>query len=322
MQIFNPLQYVAIDLANHVGLDKKLWQERIQWVKDNIDCLEDLVPTDPKTKYLYLKALQVFRNPSQPTGFIMALDSTNSGAQIMAVLGKCGVSARTCNVVNTGNREDLYGNIMNQIGTVNISRQDVKEAIVPMMYGSKAKPKELFGEGTPELEAFLQAVEKTVPILGEMRSLAKYCWNPEAIEHSWVMPDGHHVVLPSTVIQKIRVEILGTSYTYQWEEIGPDENSTPLLAHIVHAVDGYVAREMVRRANEAGFQLAHIHDSMWCAPKYMNQVRQFYKDILIQLAQSYLLEDIVSQLVGEPTKLTYTHPDLWREMEDAEYMLS
>lgn len=63
-------------------------------------------------------------------------------------------------------------------------------------------------------------------------------------------------------------------------------------------------------------------DSFWCAPKYMNHVRQFYKDILIEIAKSYLLEDIVSQLVGEPTKLTYTHPELWREMEDAEYMLS
>jgi DNA-directed RNA polymerase len=79
---------------------------------------------------------------------------------------------------------------------------------------------------------------------------------------------------------------------------------------------------MVRRANKAGFKLAHIHDSYWCSPVHMGEVRQFYKDILIEIAKSNLLEDICSQIAGEKINLSFTHPDLWKDMEDAEYMLS
>lgn len=258
MQTFNARQYVAIDLANHAGLDKAPWNERIQWVKDNINQLNQLVPDDPKSKFLYIKALEAL-NSTEPTGFIMALDSTNSGAQVMSVLGKCGVSARTCNVINTGNREDLYGNIMSQVASVGITRQQVKEAVVPMMYGSKAAPKELFGEGTKELTVFTQAVENTVPILGEMMALMKSIWQPDAKWHEFTMPDGHVVRLPTMVLHTERIRMSTTSFTYQWKDIGTSENSTSLLANVVHSTDAYISREMVRRANNVGFKLAHIH---------------------------------------------------------------
>jgi hypothetical protein len=211
---------------------------------------------------------------------------------------------------------------MDQVKSVGITRQQVKDAIVPMMYGSKAAPRELFGEGTKELAAFNHAVENTVPILGEMAALAKEVWNPEAKFHEFTLPDGHHVCLPTMVTHTKRIEVFDTSFTYQWKDIGTSENHTSLLANIIHSVDGYVAREMVRRSNEAGFELAHIHDSFWCSPVYMNQVRQFYKDILIEIAKSNLLEDILSQITGESITLNYTHPDLWMSMSDAEYMLS
>jgi hypothetical protein len=232
MQTFNPLQYLAIDIANHVGLDKAPWSERIQWVKDNMDNLESLVPNDPKSKFLYIKAVDTLRNIDKPTGFIMALDSTNSGVQIMAALGKCAVSARTCNLVNTGKREDLYGNILNQVGSSGITRQQIKEAIIPMLYGSKAAPKKLFGEGTKQLQAFVYAVEKTVPILGEMKALMDSCWDINKKYHQFTMPDGHVVRLPTMVLHHERIEIADTSFTYQWKDVGVSEDSTSLLANV------------------------------------------------------------------------------------------
>lgn len=231
MQQFNAVQYLAIDIANQYGLDKLTWDERIQWVKDNTDDLEQLVPEDNKTKYLYLKAVNVFRNLDKPTGFTMALDATASGVQVMAALGKCGTSALACNLINTGKREDLYSTIMNK-ATSNISRDKVKEAVIPMMYGSKAAPRDTFGEGTPELKVFLQAVEDTVPILAEMQGLLDACWNSSAEYHSYSLPDGHVVVLPTMVDQAKRVEVFGTSYTYHWKEVGTDSNTTSLLANV------------------------------------------------------------------------------------------
>jgi hypothetical protein len=320
MQQFNSYTWLAIDLANHAGMDKLTWDERIQWVKDNDHQLESLVP-EGKTKYLYIKALDMFRNPRK-SGYIMALDASASGIQIMAALGKCGVSAKTCNLINTGKREDLYGNIMNQLTNTSITRDEVKDALVPMMYGSIKAPKETFGEGTPELKAFLYAVEKTVPILGEIGGLLKQCWDSDALAHSFTLPDGHVVILPTMIHKMKRIEVFGTSFTYRWKDIGTDENSTSLLANVVHSVDAYVSREMVRRANKAGFQLAHIHDSFWTHPKYMNQIRIFYRDIVAEIAASDLLEDIVEQLTGQRIELSYTHPELYQDILESEYMLS
>ena len=324
MQQFTAYEYLLIDVANHAGLDKKLWDERTHWTKSNMGDLESLEPDDPKTVHLYRKAVNVLRNIDKPTGFIMALDSTNSGAQVMAALGKCGKSAMTCNLINTGNREDLYGSILNKTKNTTISRQTIKEAIIPMLYGSKAKPIELFGEGTAELKAFNQAVHDSLPVLGEMRALMDMCWNSEALKHQFVMPDGHVVVLPTMVTNSMRVRMLElkTSFTYVWKENAPDTNSTALLAHVTHATDAYVAREMVRRCNRAGFQVAHIHDSLWTRPGHMNQIRQFYVDILVEIAKSNLLEDIMEQLIGKKVELEYTGIDLWKSIKDSEYALS
>ena len=188
-----------------------------------------------------------------------------------------------------------------------------------MFYGSKAVPKRVFGEGTDELKAFNQAVEHTVPILGEMMALMKQCWNPSNTHHCFTLPDGHKVVLPTLVDKSMRVEILGSSFTYKYQEIGTDANATSLLANAIHACDSYIAREMVRRCP---FELVHIHDSFWTACNNFNTVRQTYIDILVEIAKSNLLEDICSEITGSPVKLEYTDPKLYEEIELCEYALS
>ena len=35
MQTFSPIEYMAIDIANHFGLDKQPWEARIAWFKEN-----------------------------------------------------------------------------------------------------------------------------------------------------------------------------------------------------------------------------------------------------------------------------------------------
>ena len=41
MQTFTGYQYIKIDVANHFGLDKETFEDRIQWVDTHIDDLED-----------------------------------------------------------------------------------------------------------------------------------------------------------------------------------------------------------------------------------------------------------------------------------------
>lgn len=75
-----PIDYICIDLANCYGLDKLLFEDRIQWVKDNFNNLEDFIDT-AEDKPLYIKALHALRASvlGQPIGHLVALDATCSG---------------------------------------------------------------------------------------------------------------------------------------------------------------------------------------------------------------------------------------------------
>ena len=80
MKQFNPIQYLAIDIANHWGLDKETYETRIQWVKDNIDNLKSY-QSQAEEPILYAKTVNALRLSQQglPTGHTVALDSVCSG---------------------------------------------------------------------------------------------------------------------------------------------------------------------------------------------------------------------------------------------------
>lgn len=328
MQQFNPMQYMAIDVANCLGMDKLLWDERIQFVKDNISCLEYLIPENPKEKYLAVKAVKNFRLAQKgiPVNHIMALDSTNSGVQIMSLLTLDSFSASACNLIFTGKREDLYQSVLNQLKGVKLSRQQIKEVIIPMLYGSKMAPSEAFGEGTKQERAFIAAVEAAVPALSDCRDIITDCWDSDAKFHSWVLPDGHTAYCPvlESFDYKVEAEELSERFTFVQKEVEPSTNSTSLLANVIHSLDAYIVREMVRRLYKLGIQLGVIHDSFWASPIHMQVVRETYLQILVEMVHMDLLNDIVFQLTGEKDTIEYDEDrdEFAEKVANAEYALS
>lgn len=57
MKKFSGWEYLLIDLANQFGLDKLVFEERIQWATDNLGQLEALAE-QAETQPLYHKAMQ------------------------------------------------------------------------------------------------------------------------------------------------------------------------------------------------------------------------------------------------------------------------
>ena len=80
MKQFNPMQYLAIDISNQMGKDKLNFEDRIQWVKDNINYLEDY-QDQAEEPILYYKAVNALRDAQagKPIGHTVALDASNSG---------------------------------------------------------------------------------------------------------------------------------------------------------------------------------------------------------------------------------------------------
>ena len=260
MKEYLPLDYLCIDIANHFGLDKLLFEDRIKWVKDNYAQLEELADK-ADVKPLYLKAVHELRNvvAGKPTGHIVQLDATCSGIQLLSAMAGCVRGADATGLVSH-KRADAYTDVtreMNKIlqlrgmSTIVVPRKDVKRAMMTSVYGSTAVPKEVFGEGDL-LEVFYSAVAVVAPAAFELMTALLHTWQPYALQHSWVMPDNHHVMIKVLEQKETRIEVdelnHATFTTYVTINQGT-EKGVANVANVTHSVDAYVLRSVIRRAS-------------------------------------------------------------------------
>jgi len=257
MDMFSGIDYLRIDIANNAGVDKVSFEERIAWVHEYEEVLEDIVDI-AKKPFQYLAAVMAYRDAQRgiPTGHLVEMDAGASGCQMMAVLTGCKTTAK-----NTG----LTGDICNDLYTittkemsllmgkdVNIARDPVKKAQMTFMYGSKLKPKEVFGDGTDEYNAFHKANQTVAPGACELRDILISAWNPWALHHEWTMPDGFDVFLPTMVQQDVKIEVDeagGAAFVYRHSINKGTEKGLSLAANVCHASDSLVVRELSRRCN-------------------------------------------------------------------------
>lgn len=335
MTEFSGLEYILIAISNAFGMDKDLWEDRLDWATKKLRSRNRagmyLLCEHADEPLLMRNAINAYYDAieGKPTGFLMSLDATASGPQLLACMMDCRVTARQVNLINTGERNDCYTNmakIMSKAIGYKLWRGDIKEALMTSFYGSRAEPKNVFGADTPELEEFYKTRDSLFPGAVEAMQDIESCWDCTALVHKWRLPDGHTAYVPvmETVDKRINLPDLGNaSFTYRCDINMPSDYSIPLIANVTHSVDGYVVREMTRRAAVQGFELLHIHDSFWASPNYMNQVRQNYNDILAEIAESDLLQSILRDITGDyGIILTKRNGNIAADIRDAEYSLS
>lgn len=246
MKTFTPFQYLMIDCANHFGLDKLTFEERIKWVDDNLNTLEQF-QSIADNKPMFAKTVMAIRKAQagEPTGHLVSLDAVCSGLQIMSVVTGCIVGAETTGLVNPNVRADAYSsltNVMNKnLGTsnqVSINRADAKEALMTSLYGSKAVPERIFGEDTPELEAFYTSVKQMATGAWELLQDCLDSWQPYAKSHQWILPDGFNVRIKVLVDKESRIEVDEldkATFTYYYTENEGKKTGVSNAANIVHS---------------------------------------------------------------------------------------
>lgn len=269
MQTFSAFQYIKLDIANSFGLDKELFNDRLQWFKENKDSLSGLVDDadEPAQFYAGMLAYQDVLE-GKPTGYMAGMDATASGLQCMAALTGCKVTAETVNLVDPNVRKDAYidgykvmGNLLE--GKIDkIDRKDVKGAIMTHFYGSQANPKSVFGENTIELQKFYEMVQIIAPGANMLRNDLINLWQPKALQHLWELPDGFTAVVKVMTMKEESFEVneVNSSFTHRyWVNEGQDFGLS-LAANTIHSVDGMVVREMNRRANYDAVKVQRVYE--------------------------------------------------------------
>ena len=267
MRHFSALDYLCIDIANNVGKqgdflgDKDTFENRIQWVKDNINNLPDYYDK-AEDKYQYIKAVMALADvlAGKPTGHTVALDAICSGISIMSAITGCLKGCKATGLVATGYRPDAYTAVTDAMNRMlstqgiqtSISRKTAKDAVMQSSYGSRRKPKETFGENTPELRAFEDACMEVAPEAFKLMGVLIDAWNPKALEHSWYMPDAFSVKIKVLEEKETKIyikELDDACVTMITKENKPVKRGVSLCANSIHSIDAYILRSMVRRCS-------------------------------------------------------------------------
>lgn len=263
MQKFTPIQYLQIDIASNFGLDKKKWNERLEWFDANKHHLMELLPQAevPALYYAGVKAYEAALK-GEASGYPISLDATASGLQLLAVLTGDESAAKLCNVVPTGNREDAYTVIYESMlavtgGNSKITRPDTKDAILTSLYGSQAVPKRVFGEGAL-LATFHKVMLSLAPAVWEMNEAFLSMWDSSVDAHHWVLPDNYHVHVKVMDLVIETVNFLEKPYDVSYKVNQPTEKGRSLGANTIHSLDGMIVREMTRRCNYDKEQIERV----------------------------------------------------------------
>ena len=415
MVFYSGWQWLLIDAATHFGLDKLTFEERIQWSLSHLHELENLA-SEADTRPLYVKAVMAIRKAQKglPTGHMVGVDGCCSGIQMMSALTGCIAGATATGLVDPNRRADAYTDCTDAMNAllaknnivVNVPRKHAKEALMTVMYGSKAKPREIFGEGTPEVAAFYQAAQEIAPGAWQLLQELLSSWRPWALMHRWIMPDGFdaRIKVMEKVTTRIEVDELDhASFTYEYYENIGSKSGLSNAANVVHSVDSYVLRTMHRRCNynreiaeyaqqlmeiemirrhlegqpnvvvpqgKAGYYVEHynrsgiadvvilpyldatnieqlsqahleklaeivngmlqykpfelvtIHDEFKAHPNNVNWVRWQYKEILADIAESRLIDDLLSQIYGIPGTFQRLSNNLGSLIRQSNYALT
>lgn len=271
MQKFSAFQYIKLDIANSFGLDKDLFNERLNWFEQNKMQLASLVDSADEPAQFYAGTLAYEDTKAgKPTGYLVGMDATASGLQCMAALTGCKVTAMSVNMVDPDCRKDVYTDgykvMINLLdGKMDkFERADTKDATMTHFYGSQANPRKLFGENSIELLKFYEMVNIVAPGANMLRQDLIDIWQPYANQHKWVLPDGFTAIVKvmSMVEESFEVNELNSSFTHRYWINKGTGTGLSLAANVIHSVDGFVVREMNRRANYDAEIIKRVYDAL------------------------------------------------------------
>ena len=227
-------------------MEKETWETRLKFFQktdfDNPDVIKNA--EDPVGLRAALLALESYTK-EEASGAMISLDAPSSGLQLLAVMSGCEKSFSLCG----GNPEirDAYKEIFKSFLGVKATQKQIKNCIMTALYGSEKEPKGLLGEEGKE-KLFAHMNEKC-PGAWSLNEGFKELWNMlnDRNNYSWTLPDGFCAYAEAMSKQTMFFEFMGADYQVVQDVRNRPEFHKGLGPNLIHSVDGFIAREMLRR---------------------------------------------------------------------------
>jgi len=153
-------------------------------------------------------------------------------------------------------------------------------------------------------QVFINSMEAIVPAAVQYMEVIYMFTDSKRSKYNWTMPDGFKVETTTSITEEIVGNYFKLPYTEDGEastasgrvhvrrETGVELDRS-LAPNIIHSIDGYIVREVVRRAS---FDIVPNHDSFGVHPNNVDDIRRLYKEVCADILEMNLLEDILGQL--------------------------
>ena len=171
----------------------------------------------------------------------------------MSAVMRCKKGAYLTGLIDPDNRIDGYTNLSEAINKkleVNLgtTRKEAKNAVMTWAYGSKKIPEQVYGEN---VDTFYEVLKEECTGAYELQQLLLSSWNKKALSHSWYLPDGHYAYCPvmETVSKRVTLSDWDYTPTMVYRENMALKFGLSNISNLVHSLDAYVLRTMVRRCN-------------------------------------------------------------------------
>lgn len=286
-QRFSGWEYLCIDAANHYGMDKELFETRIEFIEDNINHLGWLVNKAEEPELFQKAIMQIERaRRGEAIGHVVHFDACCSGIQIMSALTGCEAGAFNTGMVDPRRRMDAYANTTSEMNnlldeagmsSIEVPRKDVKQAVMTAGYGSKAVPRKVFGDGDL-LDTFYDAAMIIAPGAFKLMDELLESWRPFALQHTLVYPDGFTALLKVMEQKETRIEVDEldhATFTLQYKVNEGTERGRSNVANPIHGCDAYLLRALERRCNYNPEMVRNAQDILiWASTKYAMGAKQ------------------------------------------------
>lgn len=325
MKKYSNIQYALINLLGVcLGMDKKSYEERLEYAKNNDwkSEINSIELTDKNGKVNVeqaesIEAIMMYNDVRKgSTKLKMWIDMGCSGASLHEILSRFIDESIVGKAMKNGEILDLYTVLFNQYVSEckergvkptaeefeELTRKELKKGIIPWFYNGEAEMKKVIGKDN--LDIFREVYARALPGSEGFRKATLEGWNSKALSYYWEGPDGAQIefaVLGDPTRQGINIE--GMRLEYNLVENEPREMFVDndkgdkvrntgvkcLGANLTHSIDRYSLYEVARMVHMTKGRAMSI-----LAQSELSQNSWEDNEQLVRLYDCYKKQNVVS----------------------------